>query len=120
MLQRKSQTWGLSISSPRALKRKRILQVQECVQVQETALRAWKAVSVVSGRPVGHIHSLFCLKTQSNIHLNNLCVLLAQSLIASEGGEGVVDGGGGRSKPLMPPGPDGGTTKVDHQRTHLT
>ena len=59
-------------------------------------------------------------KTQSNIHLDNLCVLFAQSLTASKGGEGVVDGGGGRSQPLLPLGPDGGTAKVDHQRAHLT
>ena len=59
-------------------------------------------------------------KMQSNFHLDNLCVLLAQSLTASEGGEGVVDGGGGRCQPLLPPGPDGGTAKVDHQRAHLT
>ena len=109
MLQRKSQ-----ISSPRALKRKRRLQDQEYEQVQEPAVRAWKAVSVVSGRPEGHIHSLFCLKTQRIIHLDNLCVLLAQSLTASEGGEGVVDGGGDRSQPLLPLGPDGGTTEVDN------
>ena len=51
---------------------------------------------------------------QSNFHLDNLCVLLAQSLTASEGGEGVVDGGGDRSQPLLPLGPDGGTTEVDN------
>ena len=114
MLQRKSQIWDPSISSPRALKRKQILQDQEYEQVQEPALKAWRVVSVVSGRPESYFHFLICLKTQGNFHLNNLCVLLAQSLTASEGGEGVVDGGGDRSQPLLPLGPDGGTTEVDN------